>query len=531
MYWFCECCYHNNMPHKIRISRILYAFFLLLLFLAAVLFTSSVVIAGGSLETTDANALEFQLVSEGKGWVLLGQQLYWTEENGSTWQDITPPLAGAQIMDVFFLDDQNAWAVLNPNDGSRFTLATTSDGGRSWNAAPYDFSELSQMPSVVTEVYMGWHDTLNGWLVFKFAGGSNFSVGVLYRTEDGGITWQAHDIPLGEPAYFVDWNGWVAGGPGGRLFHTQDGGKSWQEQIPALNAHHQLPVFLDDVQAILPVLILEQDVPIAEFFRSDDAGQTWTLTGRVTLEPETPSDISLPFSVSDAGPGTLIIPTSNRIVRLADGQFSEFQNEDGFSSNLVALDMASSQSGWGKWTTGTCEMADRTAENLTCTRETRLLGTSDGGYHWESIPLPGIGQGSIQENFSAPAKGEDRSGMMTSALADPDTQAYVGQGFDKCEVPTLTQLQKWWTDSPYNAVNLYIGGSARGCGNAALSASFLSQANSQGWRFIPTWVGPQASCTGYLSRMSSDAGGPLTRDQGVADGEYGCEYCDQPRSC
>lgn len=78
------------------------------------------------------------------------------------------------------------------------------------------------------------------------------------------------------------------------------------------------------------------------------------------------------------------------------------------------------------------------------------------------------------------------------------------QGFDKCEIPTTSQMQTWWTNSPYYEVNLYIGGSARACSNSGLNASWVSTVSAQGWNFIPTWVGPQAPCTGYNSRFSSD---------------------------
>lgn len=86
-----------------------------------------------------------------------------------------------------------------------------------------------------------------------------------------------------------------------------------------------------------------------------------------------------------------------------------------------------------------------------------------------------------------------------------DWQTIVGQGFDTCEIPTLTQMQDWRGTSPYATVNLYIGGSARACGNAALTSAYLAQLQTQGWNFIPTWVGPQAACSGFASRMSSDA--------------------------
>lgn len=78
------------------------------------------------------------------------------------------------------------------------------------------------------------------------------------------------------------------------------------------------------------------------------------------------------------------------------------------------------------------------------------------------------------------------------------------QGFDKCEIPSTSQMQTWWNSSPYYEVNLYIGGSARACSNSGLNASWVSTVSAQGWNFIPTWVGPQAPCTGYSSRFSSD---------------------------
>jgi hypothetical protein len=49
----------------------------------------------------------------------------------------------------------------------------------------------------------------------------------------------------------------------------------------------------------------------------------------------------------------------------------------------------------------------------------------------------------------------------------------------------------------------------------ALSASLIAQLSQQGWQFIPTWVGPQAACTGYTSRMSLDLA--TAYNQGIAE--------------
>jgi hypothetical protein len=81
----------------------------------------------------------------------------------------------------------------------------------------------------------------------------------------------------------------------------------------------------------------------------------------------------------------------------------------------------------------------------------------------------------------------------------------MGQGFDKCEIASIAQLAQWIVQSPYSAVNLYIGGGARACSNRALSSEFLALLSQLGWRFIPTWVGPQAPCNSAVAlRMSPD---------------------------
>lgn len=79
-----------------------------------------------------------------------------------------------------------------------------------------------------------------------------------------------------------------------------------------------------------------------------------------------------------------------------------------------------------------------------------------------------------------------------------------GQGFDKCYVPTVEQMQTWWESSPYKVINLYIGGISLYCPDSRIDPIWLYQVSQQGWSFIPTWVGPQASCTSFKHRMSPD---------------------------
>ena len=82
------------------------------------------------------------------------------------------------------------------------------------------------------------------------------------------------------------------------------------------------------------------------------------------------------------------------------------------------------------------------------------------------------------------------------------------QGMDSCNAPTPQQMQAFWNGTPYYYWNLYIGGSMRSCANSNLTAQWIDQVKLQGWRFLPTWVGPQAACANpdkYSDRMSSNS--------------------------
>ena len=79
-----------------------------------------------------------------------------------------------------------------------------------------------------------------------------------------------------------------------------------------------------------------------------------------------------------------------------------------------------------------------------------------------------------------------------------------GQGFDTCSLPTVSKMHTWWHQSPYEFYALYLGGIQLGSTCTRATASWVSQVHQQGWSFVPTWVGPQAPCTNYTHRMSSD---------------------------
>jgi len=97
--------------------------------------------------------------------------------------------------------------------------------------------------------------------------------------------------------------------------------------------------------------------------------------------------------------------------------------------------------------------------------------------------------------------------LTTNYVVFPSSAVVVDQrqAFDKCALPTVEQMATWWANSPYKVHNLYLGGISFACPSNPLNPYWLQAVAGQGWSFILTWVGPQAPCSNYAYRMSSNA--------------------------
>jgi hypothetical protein len=70
---------------------------------------------------------------------------------------------------------------------------------------------------------------------------------------------------------------------------------------------------------------------------------------------------------------------------------------------------------------------------------------------------------------------------------------FSGKAFDACDAPSRTALQAWLS-SPYRALGVYISGPLRACGQARLTASWVTDVTKLGWKILPLDVGLQAPC-------------------------------------
>lgn len=73
------------------------------------------------------------------------------------------------------------------------------------------------------------------------------------------------------------------------------------------------------------------------------------------------------------------------------------------------------------------------------------------------------------------------------------------KGFDTCAAPSLRAMHRW--RHAFAAAAIYLGGPEAACGWGNLSRHWVRSAVRMGWGLIPTYVGPQAPCTGFAVRI------------------------------
>ncbi len=493
----------KRLPPRI-VSTTLALFIFSQLFLAVTLGTASEIHFPLRSETvnaapdSDVSAVQgFHLVSSDEGWLLLNQQLYWTTTGGQTWKVITPPnLWPSIIRSVFFLDARRGWIVLT-HPTAEYAIARTVDGGDTWQTRPLALFSSGEIDALAAAVYLHWLDAQTGWLVVRRATSSNFSIGALFKTTDGGDSWERLTIPIGEPVYFAtDALGWTAGGAAGnQLFVTRDGGRTWNPQTIGGRGDSRiaptLPRFENARDGVLPVVVSTGNESRLELYRTHNGGESWNMGSRLPLGREIAPGTRPPIAILDAERSAIVLP------------------RDQVTEDIQEIDMATPHVGWAKYAAGNCT-SNRDKTSISCSQTTRLLRTSDGGETWQPLALPGSAPDTVTITQSS-------NQPLAATSAFTYTQTVVGQGFDACGLPSTNQFQTWWRFSPYMAYNLYIGGAAM-ASCTPLSAPLISELASQGWKFFPTWVGPQAPCYApaiNVARMSFD---PTTAyNQGVAE--------------
>lgn len=225
-----------------------------------------------------------ELVSGERGWARTHGGLYWTDDGGRHWREITPPGDPGAIDGVYFRNARQGWA--GAEEGSegdnQVVLFATADGGRSWRRVRIEVKGLSTIAAGVGFAAFGRRRVFA--LVAESLDTAS-SAGHIFTSSDGGGHWhQMPDPPHdGAMSFESPRDGWFAAGghlPG--LYRTRDGGRTWTEVevrpppgVPAKDATFGPPRIDADGDGLLSVIFRAPAAVTAALFRTRDRGRHW----------------------------------------------------------------------------------------------------------------------------------------------------------------------------------------------------------------------------------------------------------------
>jgi photosystem II stability/assembly factor-like uncharacterized protein len=199
-----------------------------------------------------------------------------------------------QLTTISMLDESNGWGI------TETAVVRTNDGGVTW----YDLTPtgLTDLGFAVSNFFL---DPDHAWVLVAHQ--TDFQSGMLYRTEDGGLSWSSNPVPFGGGHLaFVDaFGGWMladlgvgAGSQAVAVYQTYDGGRDWSGTFmndPTIDgATDSLPL------SGIKYGLIPRDMQTAwiggvvyapgtvYLFRTNDAGHTWS-----------PVPLSLPEGVEE----------------------------------------------------------------------------------------------------------------------------------------------------------------------------------------------------------------------------------------
>ncbi len=236
------------------------------------------------------------------GWALGGNgenfdHILRTTDGGTTWRDMSPPaLRSISITptstEAFCYDSDHVWIAYNDSAD----VWMTSNGGQTWEATKIDFPRSRSDR-------LDFNDPNHGWLLRHVESGMGNEYVALYRTLDGGLSWETLIDPykdeelqgcLKTGMVFLENSGWITYDcqglyPEPLVDWTVDGGQTWQSiWLPLPFAEAEVdnsycitkdPFLFSETQGALLVECYifsdTSDTTERYVFVTEDSGTTW----------------------------------------------------------------------------------------------------------------------------------------------------------------------------------------------------------------------------------------------------------------
>lgn len=215
--------------------------------------------------TTAADLVAVYFTSADKGWIAGdGGYLASTDDGGRSWNKY-PLNTTEDINEIYFRNEDNGYLVAGRK------LFITSDSGRTWRETiifrPGDFR-------IGTPEFLSirFADKKRGFVVGSVVSINDVVVdSLVMRTEDGGLTWHRIPVPSKTELFHLDFHGdsraWIVGDVG-TILATDDGGISWKQQRSGVSRALFNVDFRDDKYGFAVG-------GGATVLRTENGGQTW----------------------------------------------------------------------------------------------------------------------------------------------------------------------------------------------------------------------------------------------------------------
>jgi photosystem II stability/assembly factor-like uncharacterized protein len=332
-------------------------------------------------------------------WAASDVALWLSTDGGQNWQDITPPglqeglaTAGEGLQAVLKADfSGDGFGLAAISQTQQAIIYRTQDGGKTWEESQLTYAEEAQ--GIVALETMA---NQLGWLLVTRGLGAGNEWVDLYHTQDGGASW-SHlawssteadpfgSIPSGGLKSGISFSsperGWISGSApidAVYLFRTLDGGQTWQPyNLPlpdgvVVSGNSSAPIFFNEQQGVLTAGVYTvEDLPGLAFYWTQDGGENWqpgpVLEGRFTARDWVDAQHGFAAEANDFN--------QTRLFSTQDGGIT-WEAYPIQLSVVSKMEFISDQTGWA-----ICGWKDAPGQG--CAGE--LYVTSDGGLSWEIV--------------------------------------------------------------------------------------------------------------------------------------------------